>query len=797
MLTLSVAGCKVREDDEDSTNNNTEETEMTEATTTQTEKPKESEEELFSFDELVEKLSPLAAWSFEENGDSVVDKVSGLTGTAIRCNRIAGYSGQGIEIRSCDGGRLDFGSMSFANLFRGKPAATVSMWVMPYVNMETAFRLFNVQIEEGKIGLTVSFNDTYISVSARSSAYDNIVTKTFNYDIYDGTIHSYKEKTNESQWQHIAVTVDFEEKDIQLYVNGKSLIGILPSGVNKIAFSYRKFTPGASSSYSDCIGGAEVPDAQSFNGIIDDVMLFGTALTKEQAKMLASQKGEGSSTVDDEKEVRKIVSLLGSSKVFYKGNTNYIANGMLTVLDKADYSSACTVDGGKAYIPEASAKTIFASAAADLTVKEILGKKYYSLEEISAASGKTYTAVGDMFIVSDGKLSLNAAQFNRLSKFFTRDFPLPQYDFEQSRALIAEMGKDGITGYCQSPAIYKMGDTIYTAMDNSGYTYVYASTDAGKSFSFRGRINNMIAASFFEDDGALYMIGRYTHGKEKNVGITKSTDGGVTWSEMGTAQGMLPNERGLETHCSASPVLVHNGKIYKAFERLGTSWKAAKEYFIVSASLSSNLLDSSSWTVSKPVLLGANFYTSHKNGSPYAIFAFPEEGNAVLGKDGNIYGLYRLNTQPELGKAIIFKLSADGKELTYDASSDMSVIDLDGGQTKFSARYDESTGLYISFVNNVTDDRFTYQRNILSLAVSKDMVNWEIVTTVLSDRTVMNEYCSMSQHAYSYVDWVFDGDDIIICVREAMDDSNCWHNVNYLTFYRVDGYRSLLSEYIK
>ena len=75
---------------------------------------------------------------------------------------------------------------------------------------------------------------------------------------------------------------------------------------------------------------------------------------------------------------------------------------------------------------------------------------------------------------------------------------------------------------------------------------------------------------------------------------------------------------------------------------------------------------------------------------------------------------------------------------------------------------------------------------------SKDLENWEVVTTLLVDRTMMNEYVSMMMHAFQYVHFAFDGDDLIYLVREAMDDSDNYHDNNYLTFYRLENFRSYL-----
>lgn len=46
-------------------------------------------------------------------------------------------------------------------------------------------------------------------------------------------------------------------------------------------------------------------------------------------------------------------------------------------------------------------------------------------------------------------------------------------------------------------------------------------------------------------------------------------------------------------------------------------------------------------------------------------------------------------------------------------------------------------------------------------------------------------------HAWQYVGWVFDGDDIVAASRTAYGDSHNFHDANYLTFHRVRHFRTL------
>ena len=56
----------------------------------------------------------------------------------------------------------------------------------------------------------------------------------------------------------------------------------------------------------------------------------------------------------------------------------------------------------------------------------------------------------------------------------------------------------------------------------------------------------------------------------------------------------------------------------------------------------------------------------------------------------------------------------------------------------------------------------------------------------------------VEKHAFQYLDWQFDGADLIAVSRTAFDDdgggADNQHNANYLTFHRVRNFRALTME---
>jgi hypothetical protein len=62
-------------------------------------------------------------------------------------------------------------------------------------------------------------------------------------------------------------------------------------------------------------------------------------------------------------------------------------------------------------------------------------------------------------------------------------------------------------------------------------------------------------------------------------------------------------------------------------------------------------------------------------------------------------------------------------------------------------------------------------------------------------RAVLLQHPDRAKHGFQYVDWSFDGADLIAASRTAYDDdmggAHSAHDANYLTFHRVSGFREM------
>lgn len=83
-------------------------------------------------------------------------------------------------------------------------------------------------------------------------------------------------------------------------------------------------------------------------------------------------------------------------------------------------------------------------------------------------------------------------------------------------------------------------------------------------------------------------------------------------------------------------------------------------------------------------------------------------------------------------------------------------------------------------------------RNNLTLAVSSNLTSWRVVRTVLADDTGSPGWISEIFTGFQYVDWQFDGPDIIAAVRAAYRGADCYHNSNRILFQRLGQWQAML-----
>jgi hypothetical protein len=308
---------------------------------------------------------------------------------------------------------------------------------------------------------------------------------------------------------------------------------------------------------------------------------------------------------------------------------------------------------------------------------------------------------------------------------------------------------------------------------------VYSSQNQGQTWAQIAEIQGQWWSTLFWHNNALHLIG--TTREYGACVIRRSTDRGRTWTTPNDADsGLLLDGK---YHCAPVPILIHNGRLWRAMEDYqGPVWGTFRP-FMMSIPVDADLLKTSNWTFSNridrnPKWLGGQFRSWL-------------EGNAVVTPSGEMVDILRVDRPNSFDEqAAIVRISADGKTATFDERDFMA---FPGGSKKFTIRWDATSKKYWTLTNaipdkfRVTGGQSARTRNTLALAWSTDLRSWTTGRIVL-------QHADVKTHGFQYVDWLVAGDDLLAVVRTAFDEADGTqahnaHDANYLTFHRVTDFR--------
>ena len=330
----------------------------------------------------------------------------------------------------------------------------------------------------------------------------------------------------------------------------------------------------------------------------------------------------------------------------------------------------------------------------------------------------------------------------------------------------------------------------------SSLTSIYRSEDGGRHWSQITHISGAFWMKLFTSGHSVYGIG--CSQEYGDVVIRRSDDGGFTWTfpsdeDHGILLRSGPGRENPNYQTTPAPTIL-NGRVYLPLDDMrtepgGPGWAA--RYFhtcVLSAPLDSDLLKSSSWILSNKV--------------PFEPAKVPEpgladansgwlEGSIVPAPDGSLANIIRMHLQ-KTGKAGYLTLSADGRDLSIDYRN--AIIDFLGSNSNFTIRRDPVSGLYLTLSNEIIGQYETI-RNYLILAASRDLRTWRNVMPVMTDDTGFEPEQSKLFTGFQYVNWLFDGPDIIYLVRAAYRGAHNYHDSNRILFRRMQNYRQYLEEF--
>lgn len=294
--------------------------------------------------------------------------------------------------------------------------------------------------------------------------------------------------------------------------------------------------------------------------------------------------------------------------------------------------------------------------------------------------------------------------------------------------------------------------------------------------------------NLFLFEGKLYMMGCGRGGA--NLLISQSEDNGTTWTSPADSDTGLLLEG--EFHSAVVPVVVHNGRIWRACETRGSD-TAVKRPFVISAPVDADLLKAENWTKSKNLIVDGDIVVNDKAVTELI------EGNMVATPDGKLYNILRGSSKvtSQLAARVLVE---DEQTLRFSASNDM--INLPGGGKKFTIRYDDRSKRYWAITNPASSNMKGQKHNgIYANGITYDLVRNRMVLCYSTDLSTWVQYKEIMYdadpffHGFQYADWVFDGDDIAGVCRMACPESRGLpvrqHDANFMSFFRIRKFRNL------
>ena len=319
--------------------------------------------------------------------------------------------------------------------------------------------------------------------------------------------------------------------------------------------------------------------------------------------------------------------------------------------------------------------------------------------------------------------------------------------------------------YLCSPSLVRLpSGALLASMDLFGHAtpqnleLLFRSDDDGATWRYVTDLMPCFWGRLFIHRGDLYMMG--LSNEYGDVLIGRSDDEGRTW---GTPTVLLrgsacTRERG----CHRAPMhfLTYAGRLWTTLE-YGAWGKKRFSVGALSAPAGADLLDVDSWTVTGFSEIQASWF-----GDPEGTFYGAIEGNLVEGPDGGLYSLMRCRK----GQGLLFRFNGNDPDA---APAFVQVVDFDMAHSKCEV-FRRPDGRYLAVGNRPP------LRNILSMYVSNDLVNWKFLRDI-ENRGEMDP----QKTAFQYPTVVEEGNTLYLVSRTAFNGAATFHDTNYTTFYKV------------
>ncbi|MBE6929967.1 MAG: exo-alpha-sialidase [Ruminococcaceae bacterium] len=317
---------------------------------------------------------------------------------------------------------------------------------------------------------------------------------------------------------------------------------------------------------------------------------------------------------------------------------------------------------------------------------------------------------------------------------------------------------------------------LFAGAHPQNLTLIFRSDDDGKTWHYVSELMPCFWGKLFLHKDELYMLSCSTEYGDLLIG--KSTDGGKTFSAPVTLlRGANGKNGSVGVHKNPENFLIHNGRLYQSLE--WGAW-ANKDYchaaMVMSCAVDDDLLDPANWHFTEPVKFDESF-DPRLAGLGTCVMMI--EGTVVLAPDGRLLNIMRFGYP---GHAIAFEINQDDPDAPLAFSH---LIPFPANKSKFMIKQDPVTGQFFSVASYIENPEKP-DRRLMTLMRSGDLMNWEKVCDLLDGRAY-----DPQDVGFQYVDFFFEGNDILYLCRTAMNKAHNYHDANYSTFHRIENFRSL------
>lgn len=333
----------------------------------------------------------------------------------------------------------------------------------------------------------------------------------------------------------------------------------------------------------------------------------------------------------------------------------------------------------------------------------------------------------------------------------------------------------------QSGALIASMD-VFASGKPQNLTMIFRSDDDGKSWRYMCELFPCFWAKLFEHRGVLYALSATTEYGDLQIG--KSTDDGNSFSDpVLLLRGSSGKGGEIGVHKNPQPVIEHGGRLWNTLE-YGSWGKGFHASMVMSCNADSDLMNAENWSFSEPLRYDPDWEGTASGKSVGTI-----EGCLAVCPDGKLRNFMRYemgSCQPNYGRILSFLV--DDKHPTAPLRYD-GAIDFPANHSKFEIKFDEKTQTYLCIASYIRGAEHAKDRNLLSLMISRDLKHWERACDLI-DMTK----CDPKLVGIQYVDFLIEGEDLLLLCRTAINGAHSFHDSNYLIFLRVQDFRKRITK---